>query len=755
MFDQRKEQVAGAIKETAQQELNKQPGVAAGRHLADGAKEYAHATSRHEGFLGDPSQAPDRSLKDLQNLLKEPSANRDQMERALEGVLRSGPDGTQKVQELLSEHYSKGSGGNLETTAKALRDAAERLGWSQADFQAVTSNIAYNASAAYIEREMGQSGRLEIDTNQLHTIKSTLSFEWSGTLKNHEQVAQAVKDAVRDQVHEMVNYADKGLYENNSAYKLSSEFRLGRDVLKPDERLHQEQQINQVIFRERQPGETVADKVSELRDLQSQMKISDGEMHKLIERQVKGYLESPGARAALAGLKPEVARELLSDLNGVKDSYYYRLEKLNTNIGDAQTILEENIERGPRRHIPPATPKAPEPKAELAPQAKPAPDAALKAKQSPQLAKPQPGTGAPVTSAVANDLAEMLPPEASAKAPDAAPASQPDSKVAELEKKLLEMEKKLAEVNKREEERLKQEQDKADAERQAAEAKAEAEKKAAEAKAEAERKREVQAGVGQMLANPDISAPDKAVVLQQVQQQLGLNDEQMQREIVLPAMKEHVLPAIKELSSEQSKALKENLGLLADELPDERLAGGRSVEKAIDTHIKDLELSRAQEDTRLNDVIDRIRKSKFDEKLDFIAGLSKPEMDRLKDLYAERFKTGDRKGNFVEYMQSATFSDNGLNNSQNKQVLDAYLAGKPAVGKAYQIHHRAEGYTSGASETKISEIFSQASPKERAAIIKAYNEIPNRESSHKDFWAMAEDELDASAVAAMKKLPIE
>ncbi|NDC37955.1 MAG: hypothetical protein EBZ48_07865 [Proteobacteria bacterium] len=456
--DRLQQDVEGRLKNKADQEVDqglKDHKAQRDTNVATAAKAAAvpDQNSQHDGFLppAAPAQAPDRSVQNLGSALEDRQSNQDRLENAITAVL-SGPDGESKVQEMLSNYYATGNGASMEKTAKALQVAAEKLGMSEADFQKLTSTIAYNATSQYIQAEMQKEGRFDFDTEHIQRIKGNLRFEWSGDLKNYKQVDQAVKDAVRDGVYDIVNSPHKGAYENRAAYQLASEFRLGSEVLKPDTRLQQELQINQIIFRERRPGEAPGDKVAELKALQAQMKdtsgnpLSDGEMHKLIEEQVKEHLKSAANKDALAQMDPDKARELHADLSAIKSSYYFRAEKLLTNIGDAQTILENNFE-----HAKPwkQSAKSTDPK------------------QAPNAADPKAAGAAPAAAAKPEVKADPKPeakpdakPEVKAEAkPEAKPDPDKDAMAkenAELKAKLAAFEKEKAEKDKQEADKAKQ-----------------------------------------------------------------------------------------------------------------------------------------------------------------------------------------------------------------------------------------------------------------------------------------------------------
>jgi colicin import membrane protein len=699
----------------------------AGKSLVEEAtREQKKGTNQADNFLGGPepkasatqaqdnalNQAPDRALRDLQNVLREPNADRKDIQKAITGVLQSGPDGLQKVQDLLTDLYSKGGGAHLETTAKALRDSVEKLGMSERDFQDLTSKIAYNATTKYIETEMAQTGRLEIDTNHIKTIQGTLRFEWSGELKNYKQIDQAVTAAVKDKIYDIVNEPDKGGFENRSAYKLASEFRLGREVLKPDQRLQQEQKVNEIIFNERAPGEKPEDKVAALRDLQKDMKLSDGDMRKLIESQVEKHLESQQNKDALKNLDAGKAKELLADLNAVKDSFYWRAEKLFTNIGDAQTILETNIEASLRR-------PGPSQEQPVAPANVPAGVAAEPAitNQPPQ---PQVVASDPQAEQAAKLQAEQA---AKVQAEQAA-------KIAELEKQLKDAQEaqKAAEAAKQAAEQAREAAQKAEAERQA---KVEAERKATE-------RAKLQDNVGNMMADPNITPEEKVARLTALEKEHGLTREQMEAEVIGPAIKAKGAEFLKELDLEQSKKLQENLELLEEQYSKTGdIAGLGALQRALDKQVDSLEKAQEkdinQRVQRLANAMDGMGTDEA-EVFSALSGLDKASAEKLKERYQEL------RGESLEERLKGELGEDDL------KLATSHLSGDKTQAAAATLNWAMSGPDH--DEELVVQVFTKATPGDRAAIIAAYEEMYKTSP-----WSRMEYSMDKEAIDALKALP--
>ncbi|NDC37956.1 MAG: hypothetical protein EBZ48_07870 [Proteobacteria bacterium] len=222
-------------------------------------------------------------------------------------------------------------------------------------------------------------------------------------------------------------------------------------------------------------------------------------------------------------------------------------------------------------------------------------------------------------------------------------------------------------------------------------------------------------------------------------------------------MKEQVVPKIAELSREQSLALKANLEEVAvNYSDDERLMGEKSVAKAIEKHIKDLDEQKVATDKRIDGEIEKIRNAPtLEEKVALIEGMSPSDMSLLREAWGKKFKDAAGKpDDFDASMQRArSVNENYYDEDQKKRMVDAYLKGDFARGKAMEIAYLADGVTNARQEDRIVEIYSKASPRERAAIVAEFNKLADK--PYTDFWDMASKELNAGAVGAMKALPVD
>ncbi len=715
------------------------------RGVADAAKGINKVESNHDGFLGDPapakpsasqSNAPQSSapqsnavatapapaagpnLGNLEATLRNPEATREEIKIAIKGAMSSGPDGVEAASTALAEHFAKeGTAkkptGNMESTARALRDAMTELKMSEGQFQEVSGAIAYRATERYIEEQYKldkQRGALDLSATRnghLGGIQNSLKFgdnPLDSGFSNKEHVTQAIKDAVQSQVASFEALPDKGPLEHKAADKLRLDYRLG------DNPLAVERAVGSILM---DPALSSDQKIAQLDRIKDERGMSEEGMRNIIGR------ESDRAILGVGKFDLETARKLNGDFDRL--SKHYSRGPFNMSQDDAmQDALADRVKVLEK-----------------------------------QAAAPKPTVTPPAPAAAVAPVPEAAASVADKKTGDVAPAKQPEVAVAQQlpdpkDTKIAALEAELKQLKQQEADRLKAESDKLEAERKAAEARA-------------QRAPELQREVGALLSDPAISAEAKADALRQIQEREKYSEAQMQKDIIGPAIKGAVVTKVQELSREDAIALKKNLEDVAVAYSgDERLQGEKSLARAVEKRIEELAAQEAEKETardqKLNARIDLIIKlNTFEGKLEAFVGLTQDEMAQLRKLYGEKFKDpAGNPGNLDEYMRErAKISSPELSERERYKVLEAYLAGDPVLGKAYQIYFRADWFTPDSAAATIGQIYSNASPKERAAIVDAYNQIPNKAEQHRDFWTMADYELDPAAVAAMKKLPTE
>jgi len=706
----------------------------------EAAKGLSSVESKHDAFLSDPapakpsapqSNAPQSSapqsnavaaapapatgpsLANLDATLRNPKATREEIKIAIKGAMSSGPGGVEAASAALAEHYAKESTGNMQSTARALRDAMTELKMSEAQFQEVSGAIAYRATERYIEEQYKldkQRGALNLSATRnghLGGIQNSLKFgdnPLDSGFSNKEHVTQAIKDAVQSQVASFEALPDKGPLEHKAAKQLRLDYRLG------DNPLAVERAVGSILM---DPALSSDQKIAQLDRIKDERGMSEEGMRNIIGR------ESDRAILGVGKFDLETARKLNGDFDRL--SKHYSRGQFNMSQDDAmQDALADRVKVLEK-----------------------------------QAAAPKPTVTPPAPAAAVAPVPEAAASVADKKTGDVAPAKQPEVAVAQQlpdpkDTKIAALEAELKQLKQQEADRLKAESDKLEAERKAAEARA-------------QRAPELQREVGALLSDPAISAEAKADALRQIQEREKYSEAQMQKDIIGPAIKGAVVTKVQELSREDAIALKKNLEDVAVVYSgDERLQGEKSLARAVEKRIEELAAQEAEKekarDQKLNARIDQIVKSKFEQKLEALDGLTQDEMSQLRKLFGERFKDqAGNPGNLDEFMRKRAEERSipELSEGERLKVLEAYLAGDPALGKAYQIYYRADWFTPDAEAATIGQIYSNASPKERAAIVDAYNQIPNKAEQHRDFWTMAEYELEEAAVAAMKKLPTE